>query len=52
METIVPFIIAAIILLAFVLAFYVLIKSSGKKLNASHQQFIKKQWKNEELLNC
>lgn len=46
METIIPFVIAAVILLAFILAFYVFIKAGVKKLNASHQQFIKKQWKN------
>ncbi len=53
METIVPFVIAAFILIAFVLAFYVLIKSGSGKLTASHQQFIRKQWKNitEESFN-
>lgn len=53
METLIPFILAAVILVAFILAFYVLIKSSRKKLNAAHQQFIKKQWKNitEESFN-
>lgn len=46
METIIPFVLAGIILIAFVLAFYILIKGGEKKLNAAHQQFIKKQWKN------
>lgn len=53
METIVPFIIAAVILVAFLLAFYVFIKAGSKKLTPAHQQFIKKQWKNiyEESFN-
>jgi len=46
METVTPFVIAGIILVAFVLAFYVFIKAGSKKLNPSHQQFIKKQWQN------
>lgn len=44
METYIPFIIAAVILVAFVLAFYVFLKAGTKKLTSSHQQFIKKQW--------
>jgi len=46
METVTPFVIAGIVLVAFVLAFYVFIKAGSKKLNFSHQQFIKKQWQN------
>lgn len=46
METSIPFVIAFVILAAFVLAFYVFIKASSKKINSANQQFIKKQWKN------
>lgn len=46
MEKIIPFFIAAVILLAFLLALYVLVKYGSKKLNSSHQQFINKQWIN------
>ncbi|MCD6109275.1 hypothetical protein J7J83_00755 [bacterium] len=46
METIVFFVIATIILLAFILAFYVFIKAGSGKLSRGDKQFIKKQWRN------
>lgn len=46
MEAFFLFIVAGIVFLAFVVAFFVFIKAGGKKLTYSHQQFIEKQWRN------
>ncbi|MBD3156193.1 hypothetical protein GF369_00010 [Candidatus Peregrinibacteria bacterium] len=45
METVISFIIAGIILLAFVIAFFVFIAAGKKKLTAAHCHFIEKQWR-------
>ncbi len=46
METFFSFIIAGVVLLAFIVAFLVFIKAGGKNLSSSHRQFIEKQWTN------
>jgi len=45
-ETVIFFIIALVILFAFILAFYVFIKTGSTKLTSTDQNFIKKQWGN------